>query len=368
MKEVVYDILRKIEEHNFKAYLVGGYVRDYLRKQENSDIDICTNATPKDLLDIFKDYKVTLLDYGNIILNIDNLKFEITTFRKELSYKNNRKVVSIEYVNTYEEDIVRRDFTINTICMDKDGNIIDLLNGKKDLNKKIIRSVGDPYFKMKEDSLRMLRAVRFACTLNFKLDNELKNAIVKNKELLRKLSYERKKEELNKIFTSDNKKYGIRLLKELNLEDVLELHDISNVLLTKDTIGIWATIVKKNTYPFTRLEKELMRGVNELLNENIKDPMIMYKYGPYILSIVCDLKKLNKKKYLKMYDSLQIKERCEIKITSEEICELLNRKPGPFLKKIFDKLEKDLLENKVRNNNNEIKKYLFRIYNKEEMC
>ena len=181
--------------------------------------------------------------------------------------------------------------------MDKDGKIIDLLNGKKDIHKKIIRSVGDPNYKMKEDSLRILRAIRFATEFKFKIEEPLKKAIIDNKDLLKKLSYERKKEELNKIFNSDNKKYGVRLIKELGLESVLELSNIDNVLLTKDPIGLWATIIKGDTYPFTKYEKEIIREVNELLEKDLNDIFNLYKYGPYIISICCDLKKLNKKKY-----------------------------------------------------------------------
>ena len=164
--------------------------------------------------------------------------------------------------DTLEEDITRRDFTVNSICMDKDGKIIDLLNGKKDLNKKIIRTIGDASFKIKQDSLRILRAIRFASCLNFKIEDSLKKAIKENKDLLKTLSYERKKEELTKIFTSDNKAYGVKLLKELDLLDVLELTNIDNVLRTKDLIGMWSTITVNDNYPFTKKEKELINNMN----------------------------------------------------------------------------------------------------------
>ena len=187
MDEKLKEILEMITNKGFKAYVVGGYVRDYLRKIKTNDIDICTNARVKDLMEIFKDYKVTPLEYGNILLETKDYLYEITTFRKDIDYINNRKPI-IEYVDTLEEDITRRDFTVNSICMDKDGKIIDLLNGKKDLNKKIIRTIGDPYFKIKQDSLRILRAIRFASCLNFKIEETLKTAIKENKDLLKYLS------------------------------------------------------------------------------------------------------------------------------------------------------------------------------------
>ena len=312
-------------------------------------------------MEIFKDYKVTPLEYGNILLETKDYLYEITTFRKDIDYIKNRKPI-IEYVDTLEEDITRRDFTVNSICMDKDGKIIDLLNGKKDLNKKIIRTIGDPYFKIKQDSLRILRAIRFASCLNFKIEDNLKNAIKENKDLLKDLSYERKKEELTKIFTSDNKAYGIKLLKELDLLEVLELTNIDNVLRTKDLIGMWSTITINDNYPFTKKEKDLINNINKLLKEDLNDIFVLYKTGLYEINVVCDLRKLSKKKYSNKYEKLVIKDKSEINITTEEICSLLNKKPGCFLKEIYSDLEKNILLKNIKNNKEEIEKYILNNY------
>ena len=361
MNDKIKEILEMITNKGFKAYVVGGYVRDYLRKIKSIDVDICTNARVKDLMEIFKDYKITSLEYGNILLETKDYLFEITTFRKDIDYINNRKPI-IEYVDTLEEDITRRDFTVNSICMDKDGKIIDLLNGKKDLNKKIIRTIGDPYFKIKQDSLRILRAIRFASCLNFKIEDNLKKAIKENKDLLKDLSYERKKEELTKIFTSDNKAYGVKLLKELDLLDVLELTNIDNVLRTKDLIGMWSTITINDNYPFTKKEKELINNINKLLKEDLNDIFVLYKTGLYEINIVCDLKKLSKKKYSNKYEKLVIKDKNEIDITTEDICILLNKEPGCFLKEIYNDLEKNILLKNIKNNKEEIEKYILNNY------
>lgn len=361
MNDKIKEILEMITNKGFKAYVVGGYVRDYLRKIKSIDVDICTNARVKDLMEIFKDYKVTPLEYGNILLETKDYLYEITTFRKDIDYINNRKPI-IEYVDTLEEDITRRDFTVNSICMDKDGKIIDLLNGKKDLNKKIIRTIGDASFKIKQDSLRILRAIRFASCLNFKIEDNLKKAIKENKDLLKDLSYERKKEELTKIFTSDNKAYGIKLLKELDLLEVLELTNIDNVLRTKDLIGMWSTITINDNYPFTKKEKDLINNINKLLKEDLNDIFVLYKTGLYEINIVCDLKKLSKKKYSNKYEKLVIKDKNEINITTEDICILLNKKPGCFLKEIYNDLEKNILLKNVKNNKEEIEKYILNNY------
>ena len=217
MNDKIKEILEMITNNGFKDYVVGGYVRDYLRKIKTNDIDICTNARVKDLMEIFKDYKVTPLEYGNILLETKDYLYEITTFRKDIDYINNRKPI-IEYVDTLEEDITRRDFTVNSICMDKDGKIIDLLNGKKDLNKKIIRTIGDPYFKIKQDSLRILRAIRFASIYNFSLDDNLVSSIIKYKDRLKYISFDRIKNELNIIFRHNKASNAFELIDDLSSE------------------------------------------------------------------------------------------------------------------------------------------------------
>lgn len=358
MEKIIYDVLKKIENNSYEAYVVGGYVREKIINNNLSfDIDITTSAKPKDIISIFSDYDVELYEYGNVSFTIDNYKFDITTFRKDMKYSNNRKPIKIIYIDSLEEDLKRRDFTINSICIDKDDNIIDYYDGKKDIKKKIIRSIGDPYEKLEEDALRILRAIRFATIYKFKLEENLKNAIIKNKDLLKDLSYERKKEELNKIFSSKHKKYGIKLLKQLDLLKVLELKNIDNALYNNDIIGIWATITDIN-YAFTKREKELIDKINNLLNENINDPLVQYKYGPYPISIVSNIKRLNTKKIIANYEKLPIKDKNEIKITASEICDILHKKPDSFIKDIMSVLEKEILLGHLENDNDKIKEYI----------
>ena len=181
-------VLKKIEEHGFKAYIVGGFVRDYLLGRESLDVDIATDATPMDIKQIFNDIFIPKVEYGSVTVFVHNTRFEITTFRRELTYINNRKPVEFEYINDLLEDLKRRDFTINTICMNSAGEIIDLLNGKEDLDQKEIKTVGNSHDKFEEDSLRILRAIRFATILDFKLSKEVKEAIKYTKKYLRNLS------------------------------------------------------------------------------------------------------------------------------------------------------------------------------------
>lgn len=357
MEKIIYNVLKTLENNGFESYIVGGYVRDKLLGNKTMDIDITTIAKPKEVLELFKDFNVKAHEYGNVSFESEGYKFDITTFRKDIKYKDNRKPEKIVYIDSFEEDLNRRDFTINSICIDLENNIIDLLGGRKDLKKKVIKSIGDPYKKLEEDSLRILRAIRFATSFKFRLDNELKLAIIKNKHLLKKLSYERKKDELNKIFCSKNKKYGVKLLIELELLEELDLKDIKYVLRTNDLIGMWSMITDID-YSFTKHEKDLIKKIKSAMNEDINNTFIQYKYGSYPVSVVSDLKKLNTKKVMAKYNKLPIKDREEIKISVTEICSVLGKAPSSFIGDIFEDIETNILNGKLLNEEALLKEYI----------
>ena len=233
MKKPIKEILHKINSAGFESYIVGGYVRDTILGIESFDIDICTSALPKDLISIFKGYDITSTDYGNIKLINNKYNIDITTYRKELDIVN-RRPTKVEYITSLEEDLQRRDFTMNAVCMDEDGNLIDLLGGIKDIRERKIKCIKDIDTELKEDPLRILRAIRFATILDFDLDKEIIIAIAKCKHLLNKLSYNRKKEELDKIFSSSNAKKGIKLLIDLGLDKELELERLNKIKNTSN--------------------------------------------------------------------------------------------------------------------------------------
>lgn len=211
-------ILEKLEESGYDTYLVGGCVRDELLKRKNFDVDITTQARPDKIKDIFKDYKTVDIGarFGTIKVLSDGREYEITTMRKESSYNDRRHPDKIEFSDDIYEDLKRRDFTINAMAKRK-ASIIDPFDGKSDLNKKIIRAVGNPNERINEDMLRALRAVRFASTLDFDIEESLKKAIRAHAKSILDISKERIQIELNKILLSSNPKKGIELLDELGL-------------------------------------------------------------------------------------------------------------------------------------------------------
>jgi len=203
-------ILNKLQNAGFEAYLVGGCVRDLLMGKEPKDWDICTNAQPEEIQKIFpKSF------YSNKFGTVTVLptKTEITTFRKEAKYTDKRHPDKIEFTDSLEQDLKRRDFTINAIAFD--GKKI--INQTKDLEKKLIRTVGNPEDRFSEDALRLIRAVRFAVQLDFQIEHTTKKAIKKYCNLLRFIAKERIRDELIKILESDKPEQGILMLKKLKL-------------------------------------------------------------------------------------------------------------------------------------------------------
>ena len=364
MLDVALKILKELTEHSYKAYIVGGFVRDQLLGIESNDIDITTNATPKEIKEIFEDSCLPTEDYGSVTVYKKGINFEITTFRKEIEYQDNRRPVEVKYVDDLYTDLIRRDFTINSLCMDDQGNIIDFLNGKEDIDNRVIRTIGDANQKFSEDSLRILRAVRFSTVLGFKLCDEIYEAIKQNKYLVKNLSYYRKKSELEKIFISPNRKEGIKLLLELGLDEELEIPNL-NRLLDADTtslIAMWCLLDVSDKFPFNKNELNLMNDVSSVLELNNFDPMALYKYGLYANSVAGELKGLDLKSISESYSGLVVKSRKEININSEDIMDILKLRPGKYLKDIFSDVEREILYRRLENNREVISNYILKKY------
>ena len=351
------EVLNIFKEHGYEAYIVGGYPRDKMLGIKTNDIDICTNAKPKEIMEIFDTEGVSDIKYGAVKVIYRGIYFDVTTFRKDIKYENNRKPVKIKYVTDLKKDLLRRDFTINTMCIDCDGNFIDLLNGKRDIDRKIINTVGNPRYRLKEDSLRILRAIRFASSLDFDIDIKVKNYIKKYGNLLKYLSYSRKKEELDKIFISKYKEKGIKLLLELGLDRYLELENLDKIIFCDDIIGIWSQIEVNGNYPFSKVERENITKVKKMLDEGI-DNYTIYKYGLYVSSVVGSIKKVSYKKINDIYEKLPIYTRKEININGEEIAKVLKKEPGNYIKNIIDDIEKKIVDGIINNDRDELVKYI----------
>ena len=358
LKDKIIELLNLFDENGYEAYVVGGYVRDLILGKENFDVDVCTNATPKEMQEIFSKINLPFESYGSVRLTYKNVNFEITTYRMDLEYENNRKPSKIIYTDKLIIDLRRRDFTINTLCMDKDENILDLLDVGEDIDKKIIRSVGNAEKKIKQDALRILRAIRFACQLDFEIDVELQHAIINNKENVKELSYFRKKEELNKIFSSPNCLKGIKLLKEYGLDKYLDINLDKEIIKTNDPIGIWAQVNPSDEYQFTTNEKEYLNAILAILRDKMITDMELYKYGNYICYIASQILNIDPTQIYNRYDALPIKSVDEIEVTGKDIINILNPEDKGIVKDIIKDIELKIIEGKLVNEKKKIYRYI----------
>ena len=216
------EITSKLEAEGLEAFVVGGCVRDSLLGERPNDWDVATNGAPEKIEKIFKK-SYSDNNFGTVTVltgsNKEGLsEVEITPYRTEENYKDGRHPENVEWAKTIDEDLSRRDFTINALAYrPKTDELVDLFDGKKDLEQKLLRAVGDPTERFTEDSLRMMRAARFATVLEFKIEKETKKAIKENAELLERISNERIRDEFLKIIMSENAALGIELLRRLGL-------------------------------------------------------------------------------------------------------------------------------------------------------
>ena len=356
MKENYKKILKQIEKHGFKAYIVGGYVRDTILGIKSSDVDIITDAKPQELKKIFSNVLTIYNKYGSVKLKLKSKIIDITTFRRELSYKNG-KPNKIEYTNILKEDLIRRDFKMNTLCMDSNGNIIDLLNGLKDIQNKKISCVRNTETELKEDPSRILRALRFMSELNFNLDQNIKNYIIKNKNQILKINPVKKKEELTKLFKTKKVKPFLDFIKLADLEKVIGIKSI-NFKETNTIIGVWSQLEVKSYYMFSKKEKEQIKKVKALIKKQKIDVFDLYNNGIFICTIAADILGLNKKELNLIYTNLPIKGIMDIDIKSEEIMNILNINPSKELGEIIKVIEKEIIKGKLKNEKEEIIKRL----------
>ena len=210
------------EENGYHLYMVGGSTRDFLLHKESDDLDLTTNATPEGMLTFLKDAQTTFMRFGTLRLSTSFGHVDITTFRLEKGYEDYRHPTKVEFVRELNVDAKRRDFTINAIYMDFNQNIIDPFSGQDDLAKGIIKAIGDPYVRFKEDPLRILRAVRFAMLLHFDIEKETQLAMIQEKALILNMNPQKVEEEVRKMKKISSTQY-LSFLEKYELLDVLEL-------------------------------------------------------------------------------------------------------------------------------------------------
>lgn len=368
-------IIAILKKAGFEAYLVGGVVRDYFLKMPFNDIDITTSAKPWEVEKLFHKTKPTGLKFGTVTVFMASKEYEVTTFREDFDYLDSRHPNRIVFTDKADVDVKRRDFTINGLLMDSDLNLLDFVGGKKDLDYKIIKAIGDPNIRFKEDALRILRAFYFVSKLGFEIEEETLNSIKENRFSIYEIAFERVLNEITKLL---NEKHQIKALKYIldcqvdevlpGLSDGIKYLVKNDLALKTDRFFCLAFTLNGSVPNYWRFSNKYLnyyQKVVELANLTTKiGSFELYNYGINISSMANHINLLlnrttqTQDEVNELYKKMPIKSVLDLAITAEEIIKIKNKKAGAWLKKVQDKLIAEIISGQLENKYESIIVYL----------
>ncbi|ALS73869.1 CCA-adding protein [Planococcus rifietoensis] len=369
-------IIARLKEAGFEAYMVGGAVRDYLRGSVPHDIDVATSASPEQVKALFERSIDTGIEHGTVMILIEGQGTEVTTFRTESGYSDNRRPDKVEFVNSLQEDLKRRDFTINSMAMTEQMEIIDPFGGKEDLSAGIIRAVGVPQERFAEDALRMLRAIRFSGQLNFHIEPATKQAIIEHAEKIQSVAMERIKAELDKVMVSAAPDISMRYLNETCLNRFLpsgglfEL-DWSGYTTSKDPLSGWFYLLHQNgetfgairEYRFSNQDKKDLQRALEASRLPFWDDWVYYSFTERQL-MIAQAASHKTQAVKERQQALPIQSKSELAANGRDLMEWTGKKAGAWLKEWTLHIEKAVVERRLANDKERIKDWFIDEYHR----
>lgn len=381
-------VMQQLVDAGYEAYFVGGSVRDMLLHKPISDVDIATSATPQEVKEIFSHTVDVGIEHGTVMVIHHKEGYEVTTFRTEEGYEDFRHPDKVTFVRSLEEDLKRRDFTINALAIGIDDQLIDFFDGIGDLERQCIRCVGDAKERFNEDALRMFRAVRFVGQLGFQIEEETKNAISLLKMNLSKVAVERMKVEFEKMIQSSYRKDALKLFVETGLYQACPLFDGKEDILLKlaefplkemSVLQAWILFVDK----LNLTDKEVTHLLKswKSSNEQIRDVLVGYKtyrarkedewnfflaYAcPYEVAceveqlLIAQAKSTSMEVLESTYQSLPICSMNDIQLNGHDIIRILKLdKKGPIIGQVLKMVEKMILEQSIQNDAEILESYV----------
>lgn len=373
-------IIERFEENNYEGYFVGGAVRDYTLGRAVSDVDITTNALPDEIESLFEKTIDVGKEHGTVIVLMDDIPFEVTTYRVEGEYTDHRRPDNVFFTQHLKEDLSRRDFTINAMAMTADMELYDPYDGITDLDSRMINTVGAAADRFGEDALRMLRAVRFMSQLDFKLADDAKAAISLHAEMLNYVAVERITAELEKLYRGSNVQSAKDMMAATSLKAYLPFFKhIDKEQYIKSSAESLEQEIVIHIYKHSELSahlsalklsnrqktiiKQLLKLLEDLKNGiNIK--LIAYRYEMDILTGVNVIINSNELLSANHKESLQsaidakaqlvIQNRNALAVNGNALMTALNARGGPWLRKCLDTIEQEVLLGNIENNESEI--------------
>lgn len=343
--------MNKLLENGYEAYIVGGFVRDYLLGINSNDIDICTNAPISKIKKIFNGRGKSFDKYYAYHIDEDGFSYDINTYRIENQYKKN-KPTEVKRAKDLKSDLLRRDFTINTFALDINGRLIDLMGAKKDLDNKIIKVVGSTTKKFNDDKTRIIRAIRFACTLDFDFSDEIKE-FFKNKKafLLNEVSNEYIKNEIDKIFDSNGYNRFFDILKTYNISKYFHI-SAGNIKKVYNKYGVWAQV--KTDLPFSKKDTKIIESIKELVSTKDISFSSFDKYSGDVIYNVVKILGIEEK-YKTYLEISSLHSIIDINADLELFAKYLDYSD---IKRVYRQAERKIMEGSLNNNERSIEYYL----------
>lgn len=379
-------VLRTLEDAGFEAYFVGGSVRDVLLHRHVHDVDITTSAYPEEVKELFDKSIDTGIKHGTVTVLYGGESYEITTFRTESGYQDFRRPDYVTFVQNLDEDLKRRDFTINALAMDMHGDIVDLFNGIEDLKNHIIRAVGNPEKRFHEDALRMMRAVRFMSQLEFKLEEKTEQAIKDNHELLKKISVERIREEFVKMGLGPFSRQAFQIFLDTQLsedvpdfagkKDLLQVYPQLKFSPTMET-SLWAVIIIllkvpnenigkfmrdwKNSNAMTEKVEQIIK-MFDLIADHVPTDYELFEAGEDIIINTIDVadilgQPVSSEALVDRYLALPIKTPSELAVDGRFLIKR-GMRPGAQLGRTLNQIRKKVVACEIENSEEAIEQYL----------
>ena len=376
-------VLERINQAGFEVYFVGGCVRDTLLQRPLHDVDLATSAYPQEIKEIFPQTIDTGIEHGTVTVIYQKKAYEITTFRTESGYQDYRRPDKVEFVRSLKEDLKRRDFTINALAMNAQGEIIDLFAGMADLQQRQIRAVGVAADRFHEDALRMLRAVRFQAQLNFTIEKQTLAGIKTNAALLSHIATERIREEFIKLMEGSNRQAGLISLYQTQLYRFcpgLATYDFPKILQfaagqITDEATVWSFLAylgqlkRMQVRPFLRQWKvannniKLAQAAIELLNNYQESNWQLYIAGQAATAIAAQVLRLTcqqelAEQLIEQYQDLPLKSPHQLAINGQQIMQVLNLSPGPQIGQYLKQIQQAIVAGQLVNDYPTIVNYL----------
>ncbi|TDM13231.1 CCA tRNA nucleotidyltransferase [Macrococcus lamae] len=374
-------IIETLEAHGHTAFIVGGAVRNYLLDIPINDVDITTSALPDEVEQIFARTVPVGKEHGTIMVLDAGVPFEVTTYRIDGEYKDFRRPDDVIFVSDLKEDLLRRDFTINALALDRDFRVIDYTGGQNDLQHHLIRAVGNPYTRFYEDALRMLRACRFQSVLDFQIENSTMTAMNRHSELIRHIAIERIILEFRKLLQGKNPKAAMKTMEDSALHTYIPVLDqLTPLLLPEKDVTLEAyfgfclykrmitvqDIVKlKLSNHEVKAIKDSGNIYEELFSAQYTERLLLYYYGKKLvvncLQLLAALQievSLTNQQVDSIYRELTIKERADIAVDGYVLMTHLSRQGGSWLKSLLSSIEEQIVLGKLLNNKEDILKWV----------